>query len=151
MSKYICLFEESGKRYTTIVEGIHFKDDEGKKAFISKLESQAKEQGIDKLIEQEVSVEDFNTLIGNKGQGDNGTGYIWDFEQNKPVSAPARVVTLEEKLSGVRSTYVAKISEIDSAMQIAKNNNDQEYIAELQTERQNVINEYSTALEEYNV
>jgi len=36
----------------------------------------------------QISVEDWNTYMGNNGWGDNGTGYIRDPKTGKPVSAP---------------------------------------------------------------
>ena len=36
----------------------------------------------------EISDEEWAYYIGNRGQGDNGTGYIRDKETGKPVSAP---------------------------------------------------------------
>ena len=35
-----------------------------------------------------ISVDDWNTYMGNNGWGDNGTGYIRDPKTGKPVSAP---------------------------------------------------------------
>lgn len=95
-----------------------------------------------------VSTEDYQYYVGNKGEGDNGTGYIRDTETGKPVSAPARVITLEEQANALKYEYEANVKAIDEAIQIAKNNNDTEYVAELQQERQNTLNEYATKLEE---
>ena len=36
----------------------------------------------------EISDEDYQHYIGNRGTGDNGTGYIRDPKTGKPVSAP---------------------------------------------------------------
>ena len=36
----------------------------------------------------QISVDDWNTYMGNNGWGDNGTGYIRDPKTGKPVSAP---------------------------------------------------------------
>lgn len=46
--------------------------------------------------------------------------------------------------------YEANVKAIDEAIQIAKNNNDTEYVTELQSERQSILNEYATKLEELN-
>lgn len=97
-----------------------------------------------------VSTEDYQYYVGNKGEGDNGTGYIRDTETGKPVSAPARVITLEEKANTLKNEYEANIKAIDEAIQIAKNNGDDEYVIELQQERQNVCEEYANKLEELN-
>ena len=69
-------------------------------------------------------------------------------ETGKPISAPARVITLEERVNALKAEYENNIKAIDEAIQIAKNNNDTEYVAELQQERQNTLDEYATKLEE---
>lgn len=109
--------------------------------------------GKEKLINDgyiEISDEDYQYYVGNKGQGDNGTGYIRDSTTGKPISAPARVITLEEQANALKSEYEANIKAIDEAIQIAKNNNDTVYVTELQQERQNTLDEYATKLEELN-
>ena len=98
----------------------------------------------------EVSDEDWNYYTGNCGDGDNDTGYIRDSITGKPISAPARVITLEEQANALKSEYEANVKAIDEAIQIAKNNNDTEYVTELQSERQSILNEYATKLEELN-
>ena len=98
----------------------------------------------------EISDEDWNYYTGNMGDGDNGTGYIRDSATGKPISAPARVITLEEQANALKSEYEANVKAIDEAIQIAKNNNDTEYVTELQSERQSILNEYATKLEELN-
>ena len=148
--QYTALFKENGERYTTIVNGIHYRTEEEKAAKIQQLKDDAyKTQKIENLTALDISEEDFNYYIGNRGMGDNGTGYILDFETGRPVSAPARVITLEEKLNTVRATYAQQISSIDEAISIAQNNNDQEYLTELQQERQSIMDQYAQALEEY--
>lgn len=44
----------------------------------------------------QISVEDWNTYMGNNGWGDNGTGYIRDTKTGKPVSAPPAPPVEEE-------------------------------------------------------
>ena len=46
----------------------------------------------------EISEEDWNYYVGNKGGGDNGTGYIYDSATGKPVSAPPYEPSKEEQL-----------------------------------------------------
>lgn len=107
--------------------------------------------GKEKLINDgyiEISDEDYQYYVGNKGQGDNGTGYIRDSTTGKPISAPARVITLEERANVLKSEYEANVKAIDEAIQIAKNNGDTEYVTELQQERQNILDEYAKKLEE---
>lgn len=109
--------------------------------------------GVEKLKNEgyiEVSDENWNYYTGNCGDGDNDTGYIRDSITGKPISAPARVITLEEQANALKSEYEANVKAIDEAIQIAKNNNDTEYVTELQSERQSILNEYATKLEELN-
>lgn len=96
----------------------------------------------------EISDEDYQYYVGNRGQGNNGTGYIRDSTTGKPISAPARVITLEERANVLKSEYEANVKAIDEAIQIAKNNGDTEYVTELQQERQNILDEYAKKLEE---
>ena len=131
---YFCKFNENGEREASVPSTM-LNNYGGKEKLIS-----------DGYIE--ISDEDYQYYVGNKGQGDNGTGYIRDSTTGKPISAPARVITLEEQANALKCEYEANIKAIDEAIQIAKNNNDTEYVAELQQERQNTLNEYATKLEE---
>lgn len=131
---YLMKFDEEGKKISAVP--LILADDWG---------------GIEKLKNEgyiEVSDEDWNYYTGNCGDGDNDTGYIRDSITGKPISAPARVITLEERVNALKAEYENNIKAIDEAIQIAKNNNDTEYVAELQQERQNTLDEYATKLEE---
>ena len=57
----------------------------------------------------EISDEEWAYYIGNRGQGDNGTGYIRDPKTGKPVSAPPAppVETAEEPTASVPETELA--------------------------------------------
>ena len=126
-------------------------DEEGKKIAAVPLALADDWGGVEKLKNEgyiEISDEDWNYYTGNMGDGDNGTGYIRDSATGKPISAPARVITLEEQANTLKSEYESNVKAIDEAIQVAKNNNDAEYVAELQQERQNTLNEYATKLEE---
>ena len=128
-------------------------DEEGKKIAAVPLALADDWGGEEKLKSEgyiEISDEDWNYYTGNMGDGDNGTGYIRDSATGKPISAPARVITLEERANALKSEYEANVKAIDEAIQIAKNNNDTEYVTELQSERQSILNEYATKLEELN-
>ena len=131
---YFCKFNENGEREASVPSTM-LNNYGGKEKLIS-----------DGYIE--ISDEDYQYYVGNKGQGDNGTGYIRDSTTSKPISAPARVITLEEQANALKSEYETNIKAIDEAIQIAKNNGDTEYVAELQQERQNTLDEYAMKLEE---
>lgn len=55
----------------------------------------------------EISKEDWEYYIGVHGNGDNGTGYIRDPKTGKPVSAPAYVPTVGEKVEALDNQYAA--------------------------------------------
>ena len=55
----------------------------------------------------EISKEDWEYYIGVHGRGDNGTGYIRDPKTGKPVSAPAYVPTVAEKVAALDNQYAA--------------------------------------------
>ena len=131
---YLIKFDEEGKKISAVP--LILADDWG---------------GVEKLKNEgyiEVSDEDWNYYTGNCGDGDNDTGYIRDSITGKPISAPARVITLEEQANALKAEYEANVKAIDEAIQIAKNNNDDEYVSELQQERQNILDEYAKKLEE---
>lgn len=95
----------------------------------------------------EVSDEDWNYYTGNMGDGDNGTGYIRDSTTGKPISAPARVITLEERANAFKSTCDTDIQAIDNAIDVATKNGNTERVAELQEMRQQRIQQYANELE----
>ncbi len=73
--EYLAKFDAAGHRTTTVINGIHYTTDAERQTYIK-----------DGYIP--VSEEDYQTYIGNRGAGDNGTGYIRDAKTGKPVSAP---------------------------------------------------------------
>jgi len=75
-TEYISKFDDSSRRETTVVKGIHYTTDEERQAYIN-----------DGYIS--ISDEDYQHYIGNRGTGDNGTGYIRDSITGRPVSAPS--------------------------------------------------------------
>ena len=74
--EYLAKFDASGRRKTTVVNGIHYTNDEERQAYIN-----------DGYIS--ISDEDYQHYIGNRSTGDNGTGYIRDSITGRPVSAPS--------------------------------------------------------------
>lgn len=73
--EYLAKFDAAGRRETTIVKDVHYASDEEQQKYIN-----------DGYIP--ISDEDYQHYIGNRGVGDNGTGYIRDPKTGKPVSAP---------------------------------------------------------------
>ena len=68
-------FDKNGNRMETAISSIHYNTEEERQTYIN-----------DGYIP--VSEEDYQHYIGNRGAGDNGTGYIRDPKTGKPVSAP---------------------------------------------------------------
>ena len=95
---YLCKFDEKGNRGETY-------DTAG----MSKEEKQSKLD--DGFIE--ITEEEWHYLVGNKGQGDNGTGYIYDVANKEVKSAPpAPEPTKEERLSQLDAQYNADKAEL---------------------------------------
>ena len=129
---YFCKFNDNGEREASVPSTMV--DNYG---------------GKEKLIFDgyiEISDEDYQYYVGNKGQGDNGTGYIRS-STGKPISAPARVITLEEQANALKSGCDRDIQAIDNAIDVATKNNNTERITELQKVRQQRIQQYSDELE----
>lgn len=82
-TEYLAKFDTTGRRETTIVKGVHYASDEERQKYID-----------DGYIP--ISDEDYQHYIGNRGAGDNGTGYIRDPKTGKPVSAPPAPAVDEE-------------------------------------------------------
>jgi len=81
--EYLAKFDADGRRKNTIVKGVHYATDEERQSYIT-----------DGYIP--ISDEDYQHYIGNRGAGDNGTGYIRDTKTGKPVSAPPAPAVEEE-------------------------------------------------------
>ena len=73
-NEYLAKFDADGRRETTVGRGIHYVTDEERQTYID-----------DGYIP--ISDDDYQHYIGNRGAGDNGTGYIRDPKTGKPVSA----------------------------------------------------------------
>ena len=74
-TEYLAKFDASGHRETTVVSGVHYSADDERQGYL--------DGGY-----IPISDEDYQHYIGNRGAGDNGTGYIRDPQTGKPVSAP---------------------------------------------------------------
>ena len=75
MYEYLAKFDTSGHREATVVSGVHYSTDDERQGYL--------DGGY-----IPISDEDYQHYVGNRGAGDNGTGYIRDPETGKPVSAP---------------------------------------------------------------
>ena len=75
MAEILAKFDAQGRRLATVLFGIHYTADAERQTYIH--------NGY--IL---ISDEDYQHYIGNRGTGDNGTGYIRDPKTGKPVSAP---------------------------------------------------------------
>ena len=66
----------------------------------------------------EISEDDWNYYVGNKGGGANGTGYIRG-EDGKPTDAPAYTPSTDEKIAALDAQYNADKSNLLNAYQTA--------------------------------
>lgn len=92
-----------------------------------------------------IDADDYQYYVGNKGTGDNGTGYVRGSD-GKPVSAPTRVATAEEKASAISATYEAQISELKDALATATLSDNTKLITDLKAEYATTMAAYQAAL-----
>lgn len=96
MTELLSKFDVTGRRVSTLVKEIHYTTDEERQTYIA--------DGYTPISE-----EDYQHYIGNRGTGDNGTGYVRDPKTGKPVSAPPAppVEVTEEPTANVPETELA--------------------------------------------
>lgn len=113
--KYLLKFDQSGCCTATVCEGVHYTTDEEKQAYL--------DGGYIPVTE-----EDYQLYVGNRGTGDNGTGYIRDPETGKPVSAPPAPVVEEapqeppideERLAAFEATAAQEARLVEQEARIA--------------------------------
>ncbi len=129
---YLCKFDENGRRTETLLTCEY-----------------SEEEKAEKLAEGyiEISEEDWNYYVGNKGQGKNGTGYIRGAD-GKPTDAPAHVPTTEEQLAQLDSQYNADKAELTQYFAEAVLADDSETQAELRAELEELNAEYTAKRKE---
>lgn len=96
MSEILAKFDAQGRRRATVLSGIHYVGDDKRQKYI--------DEGY-----IPISDEDYQHYVGNRGTGENGTGYIRDPKTGKPVSAPPApaVEAAEEPTANVPETELA--------------------------------------------
>ena len=129
---YLCKFDSNGRRTETLL-ACEFTE----------------EEKAEKLAEGyiEISEEDWNYYVGNKGNGANGTGYIRGAD-GKPTDAPAYVPSKEEKLAQLDSQYNADKAELTQYFAEAVLADDTETQAELRQELEELNAEYTAKRKE---
>lgn len=126
---YLCKFDTDGKRTATVIDGVHFSTAEEKQKYLD-----------DGYIE--TSDEDYAYYVGNRGNGANGTGYIRGAD-GKPVSAPARVATTEEKLLSLESAYKSDKAQLADYYLSAAMAGDTDTQAEIKAELEELDAQYA--------
>ena len=126
-TKYLCKFDNDGRRGETYLSCEY--TEEQKKAMIA-----------DGFVE--ISEEDWDYYVGNRGAGDNGTGYVRDAKTGKPVSAPAHVPTKEEKLAQLDAQYDADKAQLREYVTNALLAGDDDLLADIQSEMTAIDEEY---------
>lgn len=123
---YLCRFDADGRRGETHLS-IDYSDTEKQK----KLEA-----GFVEITEEE-----WDYYVGNKGTGDNGTGYIRG-KDGKPISAPAYVPTKEEKLAQLDAKYDSDKAQLREYVTNALLACDDDLLADIQAEMTAIDSEY---------
>lgn len=96
---YQSLFNKAtGEIYSSLVEHVHFETNEELQATVNKIKEEALAKDNITLELYQISQEDWEYYTGNKGNGDNDTGYIMDFNTHKPMSAPPLPPPTEEEV-----------------------------------------------------
>jgi hypothetical protein len=93
---YLCKFDSEGRRTETLLSCEFTEEEKAEKI-------------ADGYIE--ISEEDWNYYVGNKGNGANGTGYIRG-KDGKPTDAPPYVPTKEEKKQALILQYESDKAEL---------------------------------------
>lgn len=140
---YTCLFKEDGDRYASLALGVNYNNDEEKNKLIEQLKADATKEGIDNLIVQEVSLEDYNNLLGNN---EDNQIYIRK-DDGIFIPKPPYVPTAEEQqqmdLSKLDADYGAQLDDLKDQIIVASTvDQDEEYAQELREERQALQEEY---------
>lgn len=130
-TKYLCLFDENGRRGETHL-ACEFSESEKQKML---------EAGF-----VEISEEEWNYYVGNKGMGDNGTGYIR--VDGKPVSAPAHVPSKAEKLMSLEAQYEADKKALKDYLMDAIIADDTEAVEDIKAEMAEIEADYLEKREE---
>lgn len=131
---YMSLFDADGKRVTSVPCDDDLTDE--KKAALE----------ADGYVE--IDEGEWNYYVGNKGAGDNGTGYVR--KDGKPVSAPAYVPTAAEQADALAATYEAQVKGLDDQIVLAMADGDNDLVTELKEEKAAVLKEYQEKLEALN-
>jgi hypothetical protein len=130
--KYLCKFDSDGRRTETLLTCEFTEEEKAEKI-------------ADGYIE--ISEEDWNYYVGNKGNGANGTGYIRGAD-GKPTDAPAYVPSKEEKLAALDAQYDSDKDALAKYYLDAVLSNNTDLQAELKAELDALNTQYEAARKE---
>ncbi len=96
MLEILSKFDTTGHREASVLERVHYATDEERQTYIT-------------AGYIPISDEDYQHYIGNRGMGNNSTGYVRDPKTGKPVSAPPAppVEVTETPAASVPETEIA--------------------------------------------
>lgn len=124
---YVSIYEESGKRITSYVTGVHGET-------VEELMALAQSQYPGKLaVEQDALT--YNNALQNDLLCKNGE-YV-------PRPEPTEDEKREAALAALDAEYLTKISEVESEMAKAKAIEDEDYYSDLKAEREALVAEYT--------
>ena len=129
---YLCKFDLNGRRGETLLTCEFTEEEKAEKL----------EQGY-----IEISEEDWNYYVGNKGQGKNGTGYIRG-NDGEPTDAPAYVPTTEENKQNLISQYELDKAGLQEQLIDAILHDDTELQGEIKVEMTAVDETFDEAIRE---
>lgn len=132
-TKYLCKFDSEGRRQETYLSR-EYNDEQKQEMF---------NQGF-----VEITQEEWEYYVGNKGTGDNGTGYIRDAKTGKPVSAPPYIPSKAEKIARLEAQYNTQKEEIKGYLMEAILSDDTDTITELKQEMADIEADYQRKREE---
>ena len=94
----------------------------------------------------ELTQEEWEYYTNNRGNGDNGTGYIRDPQTGKPVRARRRVYTKVELANIAESQPESELNALNNQIILASAKNDQELIDEINAEKAAIQARYAEQL-----
>lgn len=129
---YLCKFDTDGRRTETLLTCEFTDEEKAEKIATGYIE---------------ISEEDWNYYVGNKGQGKNGTGYIRG-KDGKPTDAPAHVPTTEEKKQAIIAQYESDKAGLQEQLIDAILHDDTELQGEIKAEMTAVDEAFDEAIRE---
>lgn len=130
---YLCRFDADGKRNETLLS-------------VDYTDKQKEEMLSNGFVE--ITQEEWEYYVGNKGMGDNGTGYVRDAKTGKPVSAPAYIPSRAEKIARLEAQYEADKKKLKGYIVDAILSDDAEVVAEIKEEMAEIEARYQHDREE---